>query len=33
MTGILDAEDNDDCTTRGDVIVSCTGYETEEADS
>jgi succinate dehydrogenase / fumarate reductase cytochrome b subunit len=33
MTGILDAEDNDDCTTRGDVIVSCTGYETEEAHS
>ena len=27
MTGILDAKDNDDCTTRGDVIVSCTGYE------
>jgi succinate dehydrogenase / fumarate reductase cytochrome b subunit len=33
MTGILDAKDNSDCTTRGDVIVSCTGYETEEAHS
>jgi succinate dehydrogenase / fumarate reductase cytochrome b subunit len=33
MTGILDANDNDDCTVRGDVIVSCTGYEAEEAHS
>jgi succinate dehydrogenase / fumarate reductase cytochrome b subunit len=27
MTGIVDADDNPDCTKRGDVIVSCTEYE------
>ena len=27
LTGIVDAEDNPDCTMRGDVIVSCTNYE------
>lgn len=27
MTGVVDADDNPDCVTNGDVIVSCTGYE------
>jgi succinate dehydrogenase / fumarate reductase cytochrome b subunit len=27
MTGIVNADDNDDCVMRGDVIVSCTDYE------
>ena len=31
LTGIVEAEDNPDCTMRGDVIVSCTEYEAEEA--
>jgi len=31
LTGAVDAEDNPDCRMRGDVIVSCTEYETEEA--
>ena len=30
LTGIVDADDNPDCRTRGDVIVSCTEYEAEE---
>ena len=30
LTGIVDADDNPDCSTRGDVIVSCTEYEEEE---
>jgi succinate dehydrogenase / fumarate reductase cytochrome b subunit len=30
MTGLVDAEDNPDCTMRGDVIVSCTNYDTGE---
>ncbi|MFL6204485.1 MAG: succinate dehydrogenase cytochrome b subunit [Acidimicrobiales bacterium] len=29
LTGIVDAEDNPDCTMRGDVIVSCTSYEAD----
>jgi succinate dehydrogenase / fumarate reductase cytochrome b subunit len=29
MAGLLDPADNSDCVTRGDVIVSCTGYEAE----
>ncbi len=28
--GIVEADDNPDCRTRGDVIVSCTEYEQEE---
>jgi succinate dehydrogenase / fumarate reductase cytochrome b subunit len=31
LTGLVDAEDNPDCRMRGDVVVSCTEYETEEA--
>jgi succinate dehydrogenase / fumarate reductase cytochrome b subunit len=27
LTGVIDADDNPDCRTRGDVIVSCTEYE------
>lgn len=27
MTGVVSADDNPDCTMRGDVIVSCTQYE------
>jgi succinate dehydrogenase / fumarate reductase cytochrome b subunit len=33
MTGIVDAKDNPDCKTRGDVIVDCTEYQHEEAGS
>ena len=29
--GIVEADDNPDCRTNGDVIVSCTEYEQEEA--
>jgi succinate dehydrogenase / fumarate reductase cytochrome b subunit len=29
LTGIVDADDNPDCSTRGDVIISCTEYEEE----
>ena len=32
LTGVVDADDNPDCSTRGDVIVSCAEYE-EEAPS
>jgi succinate dehydrogenase / fumarate reductase cytochrome b subunit len=31
LTGIVSADDNPDCVTSGDVIVSCTEYEQEEA--
>ena len=31
LIGVVDADDNPDCRTRGDVIISCTGYEQEEA--
>jgi len=27
LTGMVSADDNPDCTTRGDVIVTCTNYE------
>jgi succinate dehydrogenase / fumarate reductase cytochrome b subunit len=30
LTGIVDADDEPACTTQGDVVVSCTGYEQEE---
>lgn len=30
MTGIVSADDNPDCVTRGDVVVDCTQYESEE---
>ena len=33
MTGIVDAKDNPDCKTRGDVIVDCTEYHHQEAQS
>jgi succinate dehydrogenase / fumarate reductase, cytochrome b subunit len=33
LTGIVDADDNPDCRTRGDVVISCTEYEAEEAGS
>lgn len=34
MTGIVDAKDNPDCKTRGDVIIDCTEYlQGEEAHS
>jgi succinate dehydrogenase / fumarate reductase cytochrome b subunit len=29
LTGVVSADDNPDCITRGDVIVSCTEYEAE----
>jgi succinate dehydrogenase / fumarate reductase cytochrome b subunit len=31
MTGVVSADDNPDCVKRGDVIVSCTQYQNEEA--
>ena len=31
MTHVLDAKDNPDCRTRGDVIVDCTEYHHQEA--
>ena len=31
MAGIVSADDNPDCITRGDVVVTCTEYEQEEA--
>jgi succinate dehydrogenase / fumarate reductase cytochrome b subunit len=31
MTHVLDAKDNPDCRTRGDVIVDCTEYQHQEA--
>jgi succinate dehydrogenase / fumarate reductase cytochrome b subunit len=31
MFGFVDADDNPDCRTRGDVIIDCTQYENEEA--
>ena len=31
MTGLVSADDNPDCITQGDVVVSCTEYEHEEA--
>jgi succinate dehydrogenase / fumarate reductase, cytochrome b subunit len=33
MVGAVEADDNPDCRTRGDVIVDCTQYEHEEAES
>ena len=33
LTGIVSADDNPDCRTRGDVIIDCTQYEGEEAES
>ncbi len=33
MTHVLDAKDNPDCRTRGDVIVDCTQYQQKEATS
>jgi succinate dehydrogenase / fumarate reductase cytochrome b subunit len=33
LTGIVEAEDNPDCTMNGDVIVSCTGYESGEEEA
>jgi succinate dehydrogenase / fumarate reductase, cytochrome b subunit len=32
LTGIVDADDNPDCSTRGDVIISCTEYEEENTE-
>jgi succinate dehydrogenase / fumarate reductase, cytochrome b subunit len=31
VTGLVDADDEEACVVEGDRIVSCTGYETEEA--
>ena len=31
LTGIVNADDNPDCVMNGDVIVSCTQYDQEEA--
>jgi succinate dehydrogenase / fumarate reductase cytochrome b subunit len=31
LMGVVDADDNPDCRTRGDVIISCREYEQEEA--
>ena len=31
LTGVVEADGNPDCRTRGDVIISCTAYEAEEA--
>jgi len=31
LTGVVDADDDPACRTRGDVIISCTEYEHEEA--
>ena len=31
LTGVVSADDQADCRVEGDVIVSCTGYEQEEA--
>jgi succinate dehydrogenase / fumarate reductase cytochrome b subunit len=31
MTGLVSADDNPDCRTNGDVIVSCTEYDVEAA--
>ncbi len=33
LAGIVDADDNPDCRTRGDVIISCTEYEDEHAEA
>jgi succinate dehydrogenase / fumarate reductase cytochrome b subunit len=33
LTGMVDADDEPACTKRGDVIVSCTGYEAEQEAS
>ena len=33
LTGVVSADDNPDCRTRGDVIIDCTQYEGEEAES
>jgi succinate dehydrogenase / fumarate reductase, cytochrome b subunit len=33
LTGVVSADDNSDCRTRGDVIIDCTQYEGEEAES
>jgi len=33
LTGVINADDNPDCRTRGDVIIDCTQYESEEAES
>ena len=30
LTGLVEADDNPDCRTRGDVIISCTEYEAED---
>ena len=31
LAGVVEADGNPDCRTRGDVIISCTAYEAEEA--
>ncbi len=33
MTGLVDAHERDECTVRGDTVVSCEGYEAEESQS
>jgi succinate dehydrogenase / fumarate reductase cytochrome b subunit len=32
LTGVIDADDDPDCRTRGDVIVSCTEYEEHDEE-
>jgi hypothetical protein len=32
LTGVVEADGNPDCRTRGDVVISCTEYEDEHEE-